>query len=296
MTSVDVNDADSIRTLNAALDAGINFFDTAYGYGANGESERLIGTVIKDKREQVVIATKCGLAWDERGERVIDGRPATLKRQIDESLSRLELDEVEVLYLHAPDPTIDVTDSAGALREILEAGKTRTVGVSNFSMSQLIRFHDVCPITVVQPPYNLLQREIEKDIVPWCIENGVSLATYWPLMKGLLAGKLARDHVFQPGDGRAKYPMFQGEEWLRNQDFVDDLREIAESSEKTVAQIVVRWTLQQPGITSALCGAKRAYQIEETAHALEFELTDSQLNRIEAALVRRGAPTARGAV
>lgn len=296
MTSLNVSETESLKTLHAALDCGINFFDTAYAYGANGESEKLIARAISGRRASVVLATKCGLAWDENVERVIDGRPVTLKRQVDESLSRLTVDHVDLLYLHAPDPNTPVADSAGALREIMAAGKTRLVGVSNFSVDQLEVFHALCPISVVQPPYNMLQRQIEKDIVPWCESNDISLAVYWPLLKGLLGGKLPRDHVFQPGDGRAKYPMFQGDEWEKNQAFVDDLRKIALECNRTIAQIAVRWTLQQAGITAALCGAKRASQIEETAAAMRFSLGEQQLGQIAAALQRRGVSQSHGAV
>lgn len=157
MTSLDVNDRDSLSTLEASLDAGINFLDTAYCYGANGESERLISQSLADRRDQVVIATKGGIHWDAAGERVVDGRPETLHRQCDESLQRLNTDHVELLYLHAPDPKVPLAESAGALRELLDAGKTRSVGVSNFSVEQLEQFHAVCPITALQPPYNMLQ-------------------------------------------------------------------------------------------------------------------------------------------
>lgn len=296
MTSVDVNEADSMKTLHAALECGVNFLDTAYGYGANGESERMISRAIEGKREQLVIATKCGLGWDQSLQRVLDGRPATLHRQVDESLRRLQIEHCDLLYLHAPDPEIPVAESAGALLEIMLSGKTRLVGVSNFSLQQIRQFHHVCPISVIQPPYNMLQRQIEQDIVPWCQQHHVSLATYWPLMKGLLAGKLRRDHHFPPEDGRAKYPMFQGEQWQQNLDFVDELRAIAAEGDMTVAQLVVRWTIEQPGITAALCGAKRDYQIEETAQAMQFKLTDQQRERIDNALARRGSPDVRGAV
>lgn len=296
MTSIDVNESDSLETLYAALDCGVNFLDTAFGYGANGESERLIARAVQGRRERIVLATKCGLGWDVHGQRVIDGRPATLKRQTDESLRRLNVDHVELLYLHAPDPNTPITDSAAALRDLMAAGKTRLVGVSNFTVTQINEFHSVCPISVVQPPYNMLQRQIEVDIVPWCEAHQVSLAVYWPLMKGLLAGRLPRDHVFAPHDGRAKYPMFQGQEWQRNQDFVDELRLIADECGKTVAQIVVRWTIQRPGITAALCGAKRAYQIQETAEAMSFELNDQQVHAIDAAIQRRGVSQVRGPV
>ncbi len=232
MTSLGVNDADSLKTLQAAFDAGINFFDTAYCYGPDGESDRLISKALIDRRDSIVIATKGGVHWDSGGNRVQDASPERLIRECDESLRRLGTDHVDLLYLHAADPRIPIADSAGALKSLLDAGKTRSVGVSNTTIDQIIEFHAECPITAVQPPYNMLQRGIEAKILPWCVENDVSCIVYWPLMKGLLAGKLARDHRFAEGDGRAKYPMFNGQEWEKNQDFVDELRGIAADHDK----------------------------------------------------------------
>jgi aryl-alcohol dehydrogenase-like predicted oxidoreductase len=177
-----------------------------------------------------------------------------------------------------------------------DEGKTLAVGVSNFSLEQLAEFHAVCPITAFQPPYNMLQRDIERDTLPWCLKRNIAVCIYWPLMKGLLAGKLGRDHVFEPGDGRAKYPMFQGAEWQRNQDFLDELRAIATDIGMTVAQVVINWTIHQPGITAALCGAKRPEQIMETAGAMGWQLTDEHVARIDQALVKRGTPLTRTAV
>ena len=296
ITSLHVNDQDSLATLAAALEAGVNFFDTAYCYGTEGESERLLARALAGFREQVVIATKGGIHWDSNGVRCQDARPETLRRQCETSLQRLQTDRIELLYLHAPDPQVPLEESAGALAELLQQGKTRAVGVSNCSVDQLERFQSVCPIAAVQPPYNMLQRQIEVDLLPWCRQRGISVMVYWPLMKGLLAGQLARDHVFEPQDGRAKYPMFQGREWQKNQDFLDRLRPIAEAGGHTVAQLVVNWTIHQPGITAAICGAKRAYQIRETAGALGWQLTKDQIAAITAALEDRGAPITRGAV
>jgi aryl-alcohol dehydrogenase-like predicted oxidoreductase len=296
MTTLGVTEAESLATLHAAIEAGINFFDTAYCYGAAGESERLIARAIAGKRDQVVIATKGGLHWNAAQEREYDGRPATLRRECEESLRRLGTDRVELLYLHAPDPKTPIAESAAGLLALKNEGKARAIGVSNFSVAQLEEFHAVCPIDAFQPPYNMLQRQIEQDTLPWCRERGISVMVYWPLMKGLLAGKLPRDHVFQPGDGRAKYPMFQGEEFQRNQDFLDRLREIAGEVGKTVAQVVIKWTIGQPGITSALCGARRPAQILETAGSLGWQLSAEQLRRIDEALAERGKPAAGTAV
>lgn len=296
MTSLGVTERDSLATLDACLDLGVNFFDTAYCYGAHGESEKLIAKAFAGKRDRVVIATKGGIHWGADGKQVKDGRPATLRRQCEESLQRLQTDRVELLYLHAPDPNTPVSESAGELRRLMDEGKTRSVGVSNFSLAQLEEFHRVCPITAFQPPYNMLMRQIEADTLPWCIEHGVDTMVYWPLMKGLLAGKIARDFVFQPGDGRAKYPMFQGEEFPKNLDLIDELRGIAAEAGKTVSQLVVNWTIHQPGITAALCGAKRPDQIAETAGGMGWKLSAAQLAKIDAALARRGMPISRAAV
>jgi aryl-alcohol dehydrogenase-like predicted oxidoreductase len=142
----------------------------------------------------------------------------------------------------------------------------------------------------------MLQREIERDLVPWCRDRDISLCTYWPLLKGLLAGQLPRDFKFLPGDGRAKYPMFQGEEWQRNQDFLDELRGIAQMAGRSVAQLAVNWSIHQPGITSALCGAKRPAQIREVAGAMGWRLSADERRLIDGALARRGLPLVKAAV
>ena len=296
MTSLEVTHAQSLATLEAAYDAGVNFFDTAYCYGADGESERLIAAALGNRREDLVIATKGGIHWDDQLQRVIDGRPATLVRQCDTSLSRLNFDYVEIFYLHAPDPTTPIEDSAGAIAELIAAGKARYAGASNCSLEQLMRFHEVCPLAVIQPPYNMLMRDIEADILPWCLEHDVGVACYWPLMKGLLAGKLSRGHQFDPRDGRAKYPMFQGEQWERNQDLIDELSDIAASLKKPLSELVINWTIGQRGLTSAICGAKRPEQIRETAEAMQWQLSDEDAQRIAQALHRRGKAESRWAV
>lgn len=295
VTSIDVHEEHSLATLEAAFEAGINFFDTAYCYGYEGESERMIGRVLGPKRDRIVIATKGGIHWENRVQQK-DGRPETLKRQCDESLRRLKTDRVELYYLHAPDPKVPIAESAGAFRELLDAGKILSAGVSNCNVEQMRAFAAVCPLAACQPHYNMLQREIERAELPWCRDNGVSVMVYWPLMKGLLAGKLARDHLFDPKDGRRKYPMFHGEEWEKNQNFLDELRPIAEETETTVAQVVINWTIQRPGITVALCGAKRPDQIRDNAAAMRWQLTPEQITRIDQAIAARGPIISRAAV
>lgn len=296
MTSLGVNDRDSLAAIHECFDVGINFLDTAYAYGRDGESERLIARAIAGRRDEMAIATKVGIAWDAAGKQLKDAAPETIRRQFQTSLERLATDRVELLYLHAPDPARPIEESAAALKKLLDAGMTRAVGVSNCTVAQMEAFSRVCPIAACQPHYNMLQREIERDVLPWCRERNIAVVVYWPLLKGLLAGKLARDHVFQPGDGRAKYPMFQGAEWLKNQDLLDRLRPIAESAGATLAQLAIDWTIRQPGITSALCGAKRADQVRDNAGGANVKLTPEQIRQIDEALRVRGTPVSQAAV
>ena len=294
MTSGRVPDETAIATIRACLepDVGINHLDTAYMYGASGESERLIGRAIRDRRDEFVVATKGGLHIDlsTKTRRAVDARPETLRRECEESLKRLQTDRVEVYYLHAPDPAVPIEESAGAIRELIEQGKARFAGASNLSVDELARFHAVCPIVVFQPMYNMLQRGIEKDILPWCQEQGVSVMVYWPLLKGLLAGRLRREDVLPETDSRSRYAMFHGQQWEKNHDFIDRLRDIAADAGKTVAQVVINWTIHRDGITGAICGAKRPEQIRDTAGAMGWRLSPEQLAVIDEALAERGDP------
>ncbi|HEX6962972.1 MAG TPA: aldo/keto reductase [Lacipirellula sp.] len=292
VTTLDVNDADSIATIRSALDHGVSFIDTAYCYGPQGESENLIRRALDGRRDEAVIATKGGIHYNAAGKQEQDARPETLLRECDESLQRLGTDRVELYYLHSPDPSVPVAESAGAIRRLVESGKTLAAGASNCTLEQLKQFHAACPLAAVQLPYNMLQRDIERETVPWCISQNISVAVYWPLMKGLLAGKLDADKLDQR-DSRRTYPQYQGEEWERNQAFVARLREIAADAGRTVAQLVVNWTVHQPGITVALCGAKRPWQIEETAAAMGWQLAPEQTAAIEAAIAQRGPAAAK---
>ncbi|MGE4002529.1 MAG: aldo/keto reductase [Planctomycetaceae bacterium] len=296
ITSIDVTEADSLATLRAAFDAGINFFDTAYCYGYDGESERMIGRVLGPHRREVVLASKCGVHW-EQGKQVKDGRPETIRRQCKESLRRLGTDHIDLYYLHAPDPQTPVSESAGALRELLDAGLVRAVGASNFHTVDLLdQLVAECPLAAAQPHYNMLQRDIEADRLPWCRAQNVAVVVYWPLMKGFLAGKLRRDHQWDSKDGRQKYPIFQGEQWTKTHDFVDRLKILSEEVPCTVAQLVIAWTIRQPGITAALCGAKRPDQIQETAAAMRLELSSDMMEHLTQAIAERGDVDNRAAV
>ena len=293
VTSLEVNDNDSLNTIRACAELGINFIDTAYCYGPNGESENLLRQALGESRDDFVIATKCGIHYNAAGQQTQDAQPEQIHRECDESLQRLGTDRIELYYLHSPDPKVPVAESAGAIRQLIDDGKALYAGVSNCQLEQIKEFHTACPLTAVQLPYNMLQRDIEQQTIPWCQEHGVAVVVYWPLMKGLLAGKLKLKSDLAEDDNRRNYPMYQGDEWERNQAFVDVLRKIAVECGQSVASVVINWTIRQPGITAALCGAKRRWQLEESAAAMTWQLNASQRQEINNAIEARGNAAAK---
>lgn len=292
ISSLEVTDEWSVKTLHAAFDAGINFFDTAYSYGYDGEADRLLRMALSDRRDRVVLASKVGSHYDGDRRRVVDGRPAILIDQAAKILKRLNIEQIDLLYLHQPDPGVAIEESAGAIAEIVARGWARYAAVSNVNDDELRRFHATCPVIAVQPPFNMLQQESWLPIREFCIQHSISAVCYWVLMKGLLAGKLPRDYQFDPRDRRLTYAIYQGEQWERSQDFLDQLRGLSLELGCTVSQLVIAWTIRQPGIAVALCGAKRPEQIEETARASALQLDDATMNRIESWLNELAAGSA----
>ena len=294
MTRAGVTAAAAEATVAAAIDAGITHFDTAYCYGEHGESERAIAGAIRGRRGHVVIAGKCGIHWEPAPgaapprRQMVDGRPERIRAEVEESLRRLGTDHLDLLYLHAPDPQVPITESAGELARLLAAGKARAIGASNVSLAHLEAFAAVCPLAACQMHFNMLQREIEQGILPWCRAQDVAMVVYWPLMKGLLAGTMRRGQVFPTTDSRHKYPMFNGTEFDRNLDFVDKLRPIAARLGCTLPDLVLAWTAEQPGITCALFGATSPEQVAMNARALAVDLDDRARSDIATAIADRG--------
>jgi aryl-alcohol dehydrogenase-like predicted oxidoreductase len=268
ITSGAMTDEAAVAVIDAALEAGVNHLDTAFAYGRQGESERRIARAIRGRRDAVVLATKVGVYWGEDGSLRLTGRPEVLRRHFEESLRRLQLDHVDLLYLHAPADDAPLADSAGLFRDLLAEGKTRAVGVSNLSADQMESFATECAPVACQVRYNRLQRDIEADVLPWCRDRNVGLVAYEPLALGLLTGKFTRDHVFAEDDWRRRSPLFLGEAWTKNLDEVERMRPLAEALGCSLAQLAVGWTISRPGVTAALCGAKRPEQIRETAQAM----------------------------
>jgi aryl-alcohol dehydrogenase-like predicted oxidoreductase len=296
MTRPGITHEAAVTTVAAAIDAGITHLDTAYCYGKEGESERAIATAIRGRREAVVLAGKCGIHWQPGRRQCVDGRPERIVIEVEESLRRLGTDHLDLLYLHAPDPVVPIEESAAALQRLLKAGKTRSIGASNMTVELLDRFVSTCPLSACQMPYNMLQRGIEEAVLPWCRTHDVAMVVYWPLMKGLLAGRMQRGQVFPASDSRHKYPMFNGTEFERNLDFVAALRPVATRLGCELPDLVLAWTASQPGITSVLFGATSPAQVAENARGLTVDLDDQALTDIRASIAARGPVAGRRAV
>jgi aryl-alcohol dehydrogenase-like predicted oxidoreductase len=296
MTRPGITHEAAVATVAAAIDAGITHLDTAYCYGEEGESERAIATAIRGRREAVVLAGKCGIHWQTGRRQCVDGRPERIVIEVEESLRRLGTDHLDLLYLHAPDPVVPIEESAAALQRLFEAGKTRSIGASNMPVELLDRFVSACPLSACQMPYNMLQRGIEEAVLPWCRTHDVAMVVYWPLMKGLFAGRMQRGQVFPASDSRHKYPMFNGTEFERNLDFVAALRPVATRLGCQLPDLILAWTASQPGITSVLFGATSPAQVAENACGLTVDLDDQALTDIRAAIAARGPVAGRRAV
>ena len=288
MTRAGVTRQAAIETVAAAIDHGITHLDTAYCYGEHGESERAIAQAIKGRQNEVTIASKCGIHWQEGKKQAIDGRPETIIREVKESLLRLQADTIDLLYLHTPDPKIPIKESAGALRRLLDEGVVRAVGLSNGNVEECKLFAETCPLTACQRHFNMLQQEIRPALLPYCKSEQIAMVTYWPLIKGLLTGRMERNQVFLKTDSRHKYLMFRGEEFQKNLDFVDTIQSLATQQNMDLVSLVLAWTMAQEGITTVLFGATSAKQVATNAQALHCRLDVSIIHAINDAIQQRG--------
>lgn len=281
ITTVGVSATDAQQTLAAAIDVGIRQFDTAYSYGYAGESDRLLGQAIASRREECQVIGKVGQRWTAKGQRINDGSPQTLRADAEESLRRIGCEYFDTLMLHSPGQNTTLEASAEALADLQRRGWCRRVGVCNVSVPQYETFASVVDCAAVQCPLNLIQQGSLDDLIPICQANQCAVYVFWTLMKGLLAGKIGRDHVFAAEDVRPQYPIFQGEIRERTHRVLDRLRQLAKNLDKTIAQLTIGWTISQPGVTAALVGAHRPEQIQETAMTTPLDAeTLARINQI----------------
>lgn len=281
-----VNERDSIAAVQQALDEKMNFLDTAYMYGENGESEILLGKAIAGRRDEAIVATKCGVHW-ERGEMVRDSSPKRIKCQVEESLRRLNIDVIDLYQVHAPDENIPIEKTAEMMASLLEEGKIRAIGVSNYSVKQMQSFCSVSPLHSLQPRYSMIDRRIESEIVPYCRERNIGICVYCPLERGLLTDRIKSGKEYPSEDSRHTDLAFSGQEFARTKAMNGALQEIASECGISTAQLVLNWTVHQSGITVAIVGATRPYQVVENAKSLNLELSDEQMHRINKVIESR---------
>ena len=285
----------ALAAIRRAAERGINFFDTAQGYGF-GASESLLAKALKDRpRDHVVIATKGGLRPTARGGVERDASPDWIRRGVDASLQALGTDYIDVYQIHWPDPKVPFGETAGVLADLKAAGKIRHVGVSNFDTAQMEEFSETLPVETLQPPYHLFRRDIEESILPYTSSHDIGVLVYGPLSHGLLSGGLTTESRFAPDDWRSRSDVFRGELYRRNLRVVSALDRFAQFELGTsVSRLAIAWTLSNPAVHVAIVGTRNPKHIDDAIAADDLVLDTAALNRIEDIIrdeVRVGGPS-----
>lgn len=279
------DDDSAVATIRHALEAGITLIDTAPAYG-QGHSEEVVGRALEGRRDRAVIATKVALEWDERGAPHRNASARRIMAEVKDSLRRLRTDYIDIYQVHWPDPGTPLEETAHAMGALHDAGLIRAVGVSNFSPAQMDEFAKFAPLHTVQPPYNLFERGIERDVLPYVREHDLTALTYGALCRGLLSGAIREDTRFTGDDLRSTDPKFQAPRLGRYLQAVQKLDDLARTRfGKRVIHLALRWVLDQPGVGAALWGARRPDQLDALPDALGFTLdeeTQADIERIVA--------------
>lgn len=290
---------DAIQAIYKAFDLGITTFDTAPIYGM-GTSEEIVGDAIKAlSRDKVQLLTKYGLVWEGTSgslhikDSLHQGRKydvykfasaASIRKECENSLRRLKTDYIDLYQIHWPDPTTPIAETMEAVSALIKEGKVREAGVCNYSAAQMKEAAATLKLISNQVPYSMVNRGIEEEIVPYCRESGAGILAYSPLQRGVLTGKFQPDHQFGEGDHRPQTPFFKPDNISRINDFLEKIRPYAREKNATLAQLVLRWTIDQPGITVALAGARNATQVEQNARAAEISLNREEMAHINGLL------------
>jgi aryl-alcohol dehydrogenase-like predicted oxidoreductase len=276
-----VDEREIMEAIQTAYDHGVNFFDTAPFYGF-GESERILGKTLKPVRDKVIIATKFGLVWNEKGDFVKDVSRKNILREIDQSLKNLNTDYIDLYQVHWPDDQTPIEETMETLNELVEKGKIRYIGVSNFSVEQMEEARKYANVVSLQSLYNLLQRDVEKAEYPYTEKNEMGFIPYSPLAQGLLTGKFNTQTTLPPDDVRRQFnPLFQEGRFEENLKKVEKIRTVAERYNKPTAQVAVNWLLAKPAVTTVITGAKNKEQILQNIASSEWKLTREDVARLD---------------
>ncbi len=276
------DDSDSEAAIRAAVDVGMNWVDTAAVYGL-GHSEEVVGKAIRGLTRRPYIFTKCERNWNEKGEIYSSLKAETIRKECESSLRRLGVDVIDLYQIHWPDPEADLEEGWTAMAKLKEEGKVRWIGVSNFNVEQLKRAQKIAPVTSLQPPYSLLMRKAEPEILPFAKANQIGVIVYSPMRAGLLTGKMTKERAqkLSPDDWRSRDKDFQEPNLSRNLKIVEHLKKIAETHKVTPGEVALAWTLANPAVTGAIVGLRNAGQVEGVKGALDFRLSTEELTQIE---------------
>src|ERR1700760_1688802 len=274
------DDNDSIAAIHKALDLGMNWIDTAAVYGL-GHSEEVVARALKTAAHRPYIFTKCGLVWDEKRE--VSNSLKQIRREVEDSLRRLAVEVIDLYQVHWPKPDEEVEEAWGVMADLKREGKVRWIGVSNFSVDQMKRAMKIAPITSNQPPYSMLNRAVEEEILPFCQKNNIGTINYAPMHSGLLTGAMTKERVanFSSDDFRRNAKHYQGPLLSRNLAVADFLKAIGARHGVSAGVVAIAWTLHHPAITAAIVGGRSAKQVEGVMPAASFRLSEAEFAEIQ---------------
>jgi len=283
------DDNQSIAAIRRALDLGINWIDTAAVYGL-GHSEQIVARAVNGSGHKPYIVTKCSRRWNPDGSITSVLKPESLEQELHDSLHRLSVETIDLYQIHWPMPEEDIESAWEALSRFRQQGKIRWIGVSNFNVDQIKRAQTIAPVTSLQPPYSMLRRAVEAEILPYAKENGIGVINYSPMLSGMLTGKMSAERVtaMPANDWRRNAVEFNEPRLSRNLRLVELLREIGAGHGVTPGVVAVAWTLRNPAITAAIVGGRSVQQVEELVPALEFRVSSEEFEKINNFLAAEG--------
>jgi aryl-alcohol dehydrogenase-like predicted oxidoreductase len=276
------DDDDSIAAIHAALDRGINWIDTAAVYGL-GHSEEVVARALKDRSPKPYVFTKCARVWNERSEIGKSLKADSIRREVDASLRRLQVDVIDLYQIHWPEPDEEIEEGWTTMAELKRVGKVRHIGVSNFNVSHMQRAQAIAPITSLQPPYSLISPEIEESILPYAQAHDIGVIVYSPMKSGLLSGTMTLERIaaLPPDDFRRRVPNFQEPLLSKNLELADLLGNIGKRHGRTAGEAAIAWALRHPAVTAAIVGMRNATQVDGVIGAADFRLSPEEVDEIE---------------